>query len=537
MAAPYTAGTNVWPSALDILHAAASSLPLATDAAAASASPFSPTDIDDRLPMDSGWVEDDHQSWHGSEVHYPAARHALHADSWQGSPARPGDSHHSDHGQSFRSVQICPTSASFHQQAHFERHPNSQLAPVSQSALSVPQHAQHAQQAHPANHLRYSQQAPYPQYPQHAQYATSVHHPQHEQCAEHAHQSVQHVSHTSRQRGVSDYHLCSHPLQVQQQTHSFDMPPIGLPHASGSQHQGSRQSQVTYPQAYSPALMSYPHSAAAEGSQGYRWGRHHADAQSMGSQHSGERAAVPTAVATTPAMAPSQDSGTGWDVHSPVMRDTQNYGLEWGPNDAAAAGSDQPQSAYRAADYMTWAQGNIEPLETKTKQQQQLTAGVPYRGTASRSSAYFSQSACYQSSHRPGSNSSRPPISQQPSQVKHPFRHEPEVQSEFQLQRDTYESGQVSEAGALEEESSSASTAYYRPHTLSEVHIYSLSSTATCLLHMLPRILYLLRPNALALPHLVPVSSKMTTSRASLATCTLMVQSFTHVWLGFVSGS
>lgn len=189
----------------------------------------------------------------------------------------------------------------------------------------------------------------------------------------------------------------------------------------------------------------------------------------MGSQHSGQRAAVPTAVATTPAMAPSQDSGTGWDVHSPVMCDTQNYGLEWGPNDAAAAGSDQPQSAYRAADYMTWAQGNIEPLETKTKQQQQLTAGVPYRGTASRSSAYFSHSACYQSSHRPGSNSSRPPISQQPSQVKHPFRHEPEVQSEFQLQRDTYESGQVSEAGALEEESSSASTAYYRPHTLSEV--------------------------------------------------------------------
>ena len=204
----------------------------------------------------------------------------------------------------------------------------------------------------------------------------------------------------------------------------------------------------------------------------------------------------PAAVAASYA---SQNTGDGWDVHSPVM-----HGLDRSrpSNDGPSGLDDESQLAYTAEDY-AWAQG--EPEASLTRQQQQHPWATGPHGTASSWDQADPhpvpgkhQRATHQSSHQssqpshlpshqvrqpssqqhgpasvqrlPGQQSGRPPAY---AQVQQGYRHRPEAQSDFQLQQGSFQSGHTSEAGALEEESSAASVgmAHQPPRKLAEVRI------------------------------------------------------------------
>jgi len=206
----------------------------------------------------------------------------------------------------------------------------------------------------------------------------------------------------------------------------------------------------------------------------------------------------PAAVAASYA---SQNTGDGWDVHSPVMHGLDRFRPS---NDGALALDDESQSAYTAEDY-AWAQGEPEVSLSNQQQQQPWAAGPHDRASswdqadphpaldkhqhAAHRSGQQSSQPSHLSSHQvrqrsgqqrgpssaqrlPGQQSGRPPAY---AQIKQGYRHRPEAQSDFQLQQGSFQSGHKSEAGALEEESSavSVSMAHQPPRKLSEVSICS----------------------------------------------------------------
>ncbi len=206
----------------------------------------------------------------------------------------------------------------------------------------------------------------------------------------------------------------------------------------------------------------------------------------------------PAAVAASYA---SQNTGDGWDVHSPVMQGLDRFRPS---NDGALALDDESQSAYTAEDY-AWAQGEPEVSLSNQQQQQPWAAGPHDRASswdqadphpaldkhqhAAHRSGQQSSQPSHLASHQvrqrsgqqrgpssaqglPGQQSGRPPAY---AQIKQGYRHRPEAQSDFQLQQGSFQSGHKSEAGALEEESSavSVSMAHQPPRKLSEVSICS----------------------------------------------------------------
>ena len=213
----------------------------------------------------------------------------------------------------------------------------------------------------------------------------------------------------------------------------------------------------------------------------------------QGIQSFSQPAAV-TAGARSPAAV--THTGTGWDVHSPASCDLDTPGA-WLPaqhgNDGVKALDSHSPCACAAEDY-AWAQGDPElDMPARWQQQQQWTTdgGMPDTAAAQpasaqsavhstrhqssqrssqsslRSSQRSSQSGhqssqrSSQSSHLPShavrQQSSHPPAGNQPKQQ---YRRNPEVQAEIPV------------AGALEEESSTASvsTAHHAARTLSEVN-------------------------------------------------------------------
>ena len=236
-----------------------------------------------------------------------------------------------------------------------------------------------------------------------------------------------------------------------------------------------------------------PHQATGSG-----WDNNHGRCNALQDTQSVWQPAAVTAVARPPAAV--AHTGTGWDVHSPASCDLDTTGA-WLPAqhgiDGVTALDSHSRCAYAAEDY-AWAQGEPElDMPAHRQQQQQWTTGggMPDTAAAQRALAqpavhsthHHSSQRSSQSSHQstrrssqsghqssqPSSHSCHLPShaarQQSSQQLGHPpaghqakqqYRRNPEVQAEIPV------------AGALEEESSTASvsTAHHAARTLSEVN-------------------------------------------------------------------